>query len=155
MIKFEHHDRGCTKCKAWTWSWGRADWLISINFFMYEQPMNRDIYVLDVEEFTADISTELPCLGDLENPGQLPVQRYFEVLVIMSYRFSQFLHYLCLWGGSRTISPRTISPRTISPRTTSPWTTSPRTTSPRTISPRTISPLDNIPLDNIPPRQYP
>ena len=32
------------------------------------------IHVFGVEESIADISTELPCLGDLENPGRLPVQ---------------------------------------------------------------------------------
>ena len=31
------------------------------------------ISVLGVKEAIADISTELPCLSDLENPGQLPV----------------------------------------------------------------------------------
>ena len=32
------------------------------------------MYVFEVKEFIADIPTELPCSGDLENPGQLPVQ---------------------------------------------------------------------------------
>ena len=32
------------------------------------------IHVFGVKESIADISTELPCLGDLENPGWLPVQ---------------------------------------------------------------------------------
>ena len=41
---------------------------------------------------TTDISTELPCLGDLKNPGRLPVQ---QVLVIVSCRFLKFYHYLC------------------------------------------------------------
>ena len=31
-----------------------------------------------VKEFIADIPTELLCLGDLENPGQLPVQEVLE-----------------------------------------------------------------------------
>ena len=31
------------------------------------------MYVLEVKESIADIHTELPCLGDLENPRQLPV----------------------------------------------------------------------------------
>ena len=31
-----------------------------------------------VKKFIADIPTELPCLGDLVNPGQLPVQEVFE-----------------------------------------------------------------------------
>ena len=36
------------------------------------------IYVFEVKESIADIPTELPCLGDLENPGQLPVQEVLE-----------------------------------------------------------------------------
>ena len=32
------------------------------------------IHVFGDKESFADISTELPCLGDLENPGRLPVQ---------------------------------------------------------------------------------
>ena len=32
------------------------------------------IHVFGVKESIPDISTELPCLGDLENPGRLPVQ---------------------------------------------------------------------------------
>ena len=32
------------------------------------------IYVFEVEESIADISTELPCLSDLGNPDQIPVQ---------------------------------------------------------------------------------
>ena len=32
------------------------------------------IYVFEVKESIADIPIELPCLGDLENSGQLPVQ---------------------------------------------------------------------------------
>ena len=34
-----------------------------------------DIYVFEVKESIVDISTELPCLDDLKNPGQLPVQQ--------------------------------------------------------------------------------
>ena len=30
-------------------------------------------YVIEVEEFTVGIHTEMPCFGDLENLGQLPV----------------------------------------------------------------------------------
>ena len=33
-----------------------------------------EIYVFEVKESIAEISTELPCLGDFENPGQLSVQ---------------------------------------------------------------------------------
>ena len=36
------------------------------------------IHVSKVKESTADIPTELPCSGDLENPGQLPVQVVLE-----------------------------------------------------------------------------
>ena len=32
------------------------------------------VYVFEVRESIPDIPTELPCSGDLENPGQLPVQ---------------------------------------------------------------------------------
>ena len=32
------------------------------------------IHVIEVRESIADISTELPCLDNLENPGKLPVQ---------------------------------------------------------------------------------
>ena len=42
------------------------------------------VYVFKVEESIADISTELPCLCDLENPSQLPVR---EVLMILSDEF--------------------------------------------------------------------
>ena len=48
------------------------------------------VYVFKVEESIADISTELPCLRDLENPSRLPVR---EVLMILSYEFLKFSHY--------------------------------------------------------------
>ena len=48
------------------------------------------VYVFKVEEFIADISTELPCLRDLENPSQLPVR---EVLMILSHEILKFSHY--------------------------------------------------------------
>ena len=47
------------------------------------------VYVFKVEESIADISTELPCLRDLENPSHLPV---WEVLMILSYEFLKFSH---------------------------------------------------------------
>ena len=53
------------------------------------------IYVFKVKESISDILSELPCSGDLKNPGQLPVQ---EVLMILSYKFWKFLHYLCFRG---------------------------------------------------------
>ena len=37
-----------------------------------------NLYVFEGEESIFDIITELPCLGDLENPGQLPVQEVLE-----------------------------------------------------------------------------
>ena len=37
-----------------------------------------EIYVFEVKESISDIPTELPCSGDLENPGQLPVQEVLE-----------------------------------------------------------------------------
>ena len=35
-------------------------------------------YVFEGEESISDITTKLPCLGDLENLGQLPVQEVLE-----------------------------------------------------------------------------
>ena len=52
-------------------------------------------YVRKVKETTADIPTELLCLSDLDDQSQLPV---WEVLVILSYKFWKFSHYLCFWG---------------------------------------------------------
>ena len=40
--------------------------ILSYNFLKF--------HVFEVRESIADNSTELPCLGDLENPGGLPVQ---------------------------------------------------------------------------------
>ena len=65
-------------------------WLCLIDFWNFFP-----IYVFEVKESIAGIPTELPCLSDLENQGQLPVQ---EVLMILSCEISQFLHYLCFWG---------------------------------------------------------
>ena len=48
------------------------------------------IYIFEVKESIPHIPTELPCSGDLENPGQLPVQ---QVLMILSYTFLKFFHY--------------------------------------------------------------
>ena len=36
------------------------------------------MYVFEIKESIADISTELPYLGNLKNPGQLPVQQVLE-----------------------------------------------------------------------------
>ena len=53
------------------------------------------VFVFKVEESIADISTELPCLHDLENLSKLPVR---EVLMILSYDFLKFSHYSCFLG---------------------------------------------------------
>ena len=37
-----------------------------------------NIYFFKVKESIADIPTELPCSGDLKNPGQLPVLEVLE-----------------------------------------------------------------------------
>ena len=54
------------------------------------------IYFSEVGEFISDIPTQLPCLGDLENPGQLPVQEVLKdtgdfVLWIFTI-FLEFIH---------------------------------------------------------------
>ena len=53
------------------------------------------VYVFIVEESIADISTELQCLRDLENPSQLPVR---EVLMVLSCEFWKCSHYSCFLG---------------------------------------------------------
>ena len=53
----------------------RYRWFCLMNFWNFHT-----IHVFLVRESIADISTELPCLNDLENPGRLPVQ------------------HLCFWG---------------------------------------------------------
>ena len=65
-------------------------WLCLINFWHFFT-----IYVFEVKQPNFDISTELPCLGDLKNLGQLPVQ---VVLMILSYGFLKFLYYFCFQG---------------------------------------------------------
>ena len=60
-------------------------WFCLVNFGNFF-----NIYVFEVKKSIADIPTELPCSGDLENPGQLPVQRYTKVLMIVSYKFWHF-----------------------------------------------------------------
>ena len=68
-------------------------WFCLMNFWNFF-----NIYVFEVKESIAGIPTEQPCSGYLENPGQLPVQRYSKVLMIVSYKFLTFLHNLCFWG---------------------------------------------------------
>ena len=65
-------------------------WLCLIDFHSFFI-----VYVFEVKESISDIPTELPCSGELENLGQLPVQ---EVLMILSYKFFKFLQYLCFRG---------------------------------------------------------
>ena len=65
-------------------------WFCLMNFWNFFS-----IYVFEGQESIADIPTELPCLDDLENPGQLPVQ---EVLMILSYEFLKFFQHLCFRG---------------------------------------------------------
>ena len=65
-------------------------WFCLMNFWNFFS-----IYVFEVKESIAGIPTELPCLGDLENLGQLSVQ---EVLMILSYEFLKLLQYLCFRG---------------------------------------------------------
>ena len=48
-------------------------WFSLMNFWHFFT-----IHVFEIKESIADIHTELPCLGDLENPGQLPVQEVLE-----------------------------------------------------------------------------
>ena len=73
-----------------TWGTWRYWWLCLMNFWYFFT-----IYVFEGEKSISDIPPELPCFGDLENPGQLPVQ---EVLMILSYEFLTFLHYSCFRG---------------------------------------------------------
>ena len=49
-------------------------WLCLVDFLNFFT-----IHVFEVRESFADIPTELPCLGKLENSGHLPVQEVFEV----------------------------------------------------------------------------
>ena len=49
-------------------------WMCLIDFWNF-----LTIHVFGVKESIADIPTELPCLVDLENSGQLPVQEVIEV----------------------------------------------------------------------------
>ena len=47
------------------------------NFFVSSHNLF-EIHVFEVKESISDIPTELPRSGDLENPGQLPVQGVLE-----------------------------------------------------------------------------
>ena len=44
------------------------------NWFFVYLHNHLDIFVSEVNESIADISTDLPCLCDLKNMGQLPIQ---------------------------------------------------------------------------------
>ena len=74
------------KSRSTSGSWGsqRYWWFCLMNFHNFFS-----IYVFEVKESNTDIPSELPCSGDLENPGHFPVQ---EVLMILSYKFSKFFH---------------------------------------------------------------
>ena len=65
-------------------------WFCLINFWNFIT-----IHVFEVKECISDIPTKQLCSDDLENPVQLPVQ---EVLMILSYKFLKFHHYLCFRG---------------------------------------------------------
>ena len=96
-------------------------WLCLIKFWNFFS-----IYVFEVSESIFDIPTELPCLGDPENPVNFRFRRYWwfcltqfwkifsiyvfevnfrykrhsEVLMIVSYEYLKFLQYSCFrgWG---------------------------------------------------------
>ena len=49
-----------------------------IVFYRFWQLNFFTVYVFEVKKSIADISTELPCSGDLKNLGQLPVHVVLE-----------------------------------------------------------------------------
>ena len=87
-----YHVRVTSKIQV-NFRYRRYWWFCLMNFLNFF-----NIYVFEVKKSIADIPTELPCSGDLENPGQLPVQKYSKVLMIVSYKFLTFLHFLCFRG---------------------------------------------------------
>ena len=87
-----YHVRVTSKIQV-NFRYRRYWWFCLMNFWNFF-----NIYVFEVKKSIADIPTELPCSGDLENPGQLPVQRYSKVLMILSYKFLKFLQYSCFRG---------------------------------------------------------
>ena len=67
-------------------------WFCLLNFWHFFTILD-----FEVEESIADIPTELPCSGDLENPGQLPVQevlRGTEDCVSWNFIISQIFMFL-------------------------------------------------------------
>ena len=68
-------------------------WFCLMNFWNFHT-----IRVFEVRESIADISTELPCLGNLKIQVNFRFKTYSEVLVNVSYRFLKFLDYPCFWG---------------------------------------------------------
>ena len=54
--------------------WPRKLWWLCLIDFQNFSTVN----VFEIKESNADIPTGLPCLGDLENPGQFPVQKVLE-----------------------------------------------------------------------------
>ena len=65
-------------------------WLCPIDFWNFF-----NMYVFEVKKSISDIHSELPCSGDLENLGNYRYKRHLKVLMIVSYRFLKFLHYIC------------------------------------------------------------
>ena len=64
------HDVWVTSIIKVNFRFERCGWFCLMMFSNFHA-----IHVFKVRESIADISTELPCLGDLENPGRLPFQQ--------------------------------------------------------------------------------
>ena len=58
------------------------------------------IHVFEVKKSIADSPTELPCLGDLENPSQLPVQDEFEGTELVHLRYKYFDYFFSITNVS-------------------------------------------------------
>ena len=58
-------------------------WLYLMNFWNFTS-----IYVFEVKESISGIPTELPCLSDLKNLGQLPAQEVLMILLSNVWNFS-------------------------------------------------------------------
>ena len=72
-------------------------------FYVYSHSLS-DIHVLEVKESITDISTELPILGDLENPGQLPIQQVLGGTCLIDFH-SFFIIYVFEVKKSITDTP--------------------------------------------------
>ena len=64
-------------------------WFCLVNFHNFFS-----IHVFEVKESIADIPTQLPCLGDLENQGQLPVQEVLMIFVLWIFTISSVFMFL-------------------------------------------------------------